>query len=155
MCAEDAAEPGFNLEVWADPQAVATRVARWLLDLAAGTEGAFALALSGGATPRALYQQLATPPFRDAFPWARAHMFWGDERFVPHDDPRSNFAMAREALLSRVPVPAQNIHPVDTQAASAEAAAEAYHNELIAFYGAGLLTAARPLFDVTLLGLGA
>ncbi len=119
-----------------------------------GTEGAFALALAGGETPRPLYEQFAAPPFRDEFPWARAHIFWGDERFVAHDDPRSNFRSARETFLARVPIPVQNIHPVDTRAEDAEAAAQAYQRELLAFHGVALLTAARPLFDVTLLGLG-
>ena len=119
-------------------------------------DGAFALALSGGATPRALYQRLAAPPFRDAFPWARTHVFWGDERFVPSDHSQSNFRMARETLLSHVPIPAENIHPVPTRVSSAEgSAAAAYQRELMHFYGANLLTPTRPLFDVTLLGLGA
>jgi 6-phosphogluconolactonase len=142
------------LEVLGDSEAVAARAAQWLLALAVETEGAFALALSGGATPRRLYEILAAPPYRDAMPWASLHVFWGDERFVAHDDPRSNFHMAREALLSRVPIPEKNIHPVDTRAENAEAAAEAYARDLMAFHGDGRLTAARPLFDVTLLGLG-
>ncbi|MCW2334781.1 6-phosphogluconolactonase [Rhodoblastus acidophilus] len=147
-------EPGYTLEVLGDPKTVATRAAQWLLSLALETEGAFALALAGGATPRALYERFAAPPFRDQFPWPRAHMFWGDERFVAPDDPRSNFRMARDTFLARAPIPAQNIHPVDTRAQSAEAAALAYQHDLMAFHGAAHLTLARPLFDVTLLGLG-
>ncbi|MTV31759.1 6-phosphogluconolactonase [Rhodoblastus acidophilus] len=151
---EGAGESGYTLEVLGDAKTVATRAAQWLLSLALGTEGAFALALAGGETPRPLYEQFAAPPFRDEFPWARAHIFWGDERFVAHDDPRSNYRSARETFLARVPIPVQNIHPVDTRAEDAEAAAQAYQRELLAFHGVALLTAARPLFDVTLLGLG-
>jgi 6-phosphogluconolactonase len=98
---------------------------------------------------------LAAPPYRDAFPWARTQLFWGDERFVPHEDAESNFRMAREALLSRVPIPAGNVHAVPTQGAGPEAAAATYQRELMHYYGAEALAPERPLFDVTLLGLGA
>ena len=117
-------------------------------------EGVFAVALSGGSTPRRLYEHLAGPPYRDAFPWSRTHWFWGDERFVPHGDAQSNYRMVREALLSRAPIPAINIHPIPTEGVSPEAAAVTYERELKSFYGAKRLDAARPLFDVTLLGLG-
>ncbi|MGO9431649.1 6-phosphogluconolactonase, partial [Rhodoblastus sp.] len=144
-----------RLEILPDADSLAKRVADWLLDAAKSSDGLFTVALSGGSTPRALYELLAEPPYRDAFPWARTHFFWGDERFVPHDDARSNFRMAREALLSRVPIPAENIHPVPTQGFGPEAAAAAYQRELMTFYGAETLDPGRPLFDVTLLGLGA
>jgi 6-phosphogluconolactonase len=143
-----------RLDVLADPDSLFKRVAGWLLDAAMATEGDFAIALSGGSTPRGVYELLARPPYRDAFPWQRTHVFWGDERFVPHDDAQSNFRMAREALLAQVPIPASNIHPAPTDGAP-EAAAAAYQRELMTFYGAETLDAARPLFAVTLLGLGA
>jgi 6-phosphogluconolactonase len=145
---------GPYLQILGDPEAVAERAAEWLTEAAAQTDSVFALALSGGSTPKKLYERLATPRWRDAIPWERTHVFWGDERFVPPDDPRSNFRMAHEALLSRVPIPQNNIHPVATQSPSAEEAASAYQRELKTFYGTGLLTPARPLFDATLLGLG-
>ncbi len=143
-----------KLEVLADPEALALRVADWMLAVAMAKDGTMAIALSGGATPRVLYEHLAAPPRREAFPWLRAHWFWGDERFVPPDDPRSNYRMAREAMLSRVPIPAANIHPVPTTAATPEAAASRYEQDLKSFYGADRLDAARPLFDIVLLGLG-
>ncbi len=143
-----------KLEILADPEALSRRVADWMLDLALAQAGAFAVALSGGSTPRLLYQRLAGPPYRDAFPWSRAHWFWGDERFVPHDDCLSNYRMVQEALLSRAPIPAGNIHPIATEGVSPEAAASAYERELKSFYGAARLDPARPLFAVMLLGLG-
>ena len=146
--------PEANLEILADPEALSRRVAEWLLATAMATEGAFAIALSGGSTPRGLYERLAGPLYRNTFPWSRTHWFWGDERFVPHDDPQSNYRMVREALLSRAPIPAANIHPIPTEGLRPEAAAAAYDRELRSFYGANRLDAARPLFDVTLLGLG-
>jgi 6-phosphogluconolactonase len=101
-----------------------------------------------------LYQCLADPAIASRFPWQRAHWFWGDERFVPHDHPDSNFRMVREALLSRVPVPEDNIHAVPTEGLTPEEAATAYETTLKRFHGANTLAAGRPLFDVTLLGIG-
>jgi 6-phosphogluconolactonase len=143
-----------RLEVLPDPEALARRVADWMLAAARAKDGVFAVALSGGSTPRGLYERLAGQAYRDAFPWPRTHWFWGDERFVPHADIRSNYRMARETLLSHVPIPPINIHPISTEATSPDAAASAYERELKSFYGAERLDPARPLFDVNLLGLG-
>jgi len=145
---------GARLEVLADPEALACRVADWILGALAAKQGVLAVALSGGSTPRRLYERLAGPPYRDAFPWSRTHWFWGDERFVPQDDRLSNYRMARDAMLSRVPVPETNIHPIPTGAATPQAAATIYERELKSFYGADRIDFARPLFDVNLLGLG-
>ena len=143
-----------KLEILADPEALSHRVADWLLEMATAKDGIFAIDLSGGSTPRRLYECLAGPPYRNSFPWSRTHWFWGDERFVPHDDALSNYRMVREALLSRAPIPALNVHPIPTEGVSPEAAASAYERQLKSFYGAECLDPARPLFDVTLLGLG-
>jgi len=143
-----------KLEILADPEALFLRAADWMLELATAKNDVFAVALSGGSTPQGLYELLAVPPYLDAFPWSRTHWFWGDERFVPHDDPLSNYRMVREALLSRAPIPADNIHSIPTEGVGPEAAASAYARDLKSFYGAECLDAARPLFDVNLLGLG-
>ena len=127
---------------------------RLVVATATAKQSRFAVCLSGGSTPRRLYQELAAPPYRDAFPWDRVHWFWGDERFVPHGDPQSNYRMVDEAMLARVPVPPEQIHPIPTEGLGADAAAEAYERELQAFYGAEHLDPARPLFDVVLLGVG-
>lgn len=142
-------------EILADPEALSHRAAAWLLELATAKGGIFAVCLSGGTTPQRLYERLAEPPYRDTFPWSRTHWFWGDERFVPHNDALSNYRMVREALLSRAPIPAINIHPIPTEGLSPEMAASAYEGELKTFYGAAHLDPGRPLFDVNLLGLGA
>ena len=143
-----------RLEILPGPDALARRVAEWLLVNALAKPGIFAVALSGGSTPRLLYEHLAGPRYRDEFPWPRTHWFWGDERFVPPDDAQSNYRMVREALLSRAPIPEANIHPISTVGMSAEDAASAYERELQSFYGSPRLDPARPLFDVVLLGLG-
>jgi 6-phosphogluconolactonase len=141
-------------EVAADRAALAQNAAQWFCDLATASDKAFAVALSGGTTPRGLYETLADAPYRDRMPWPRIHWFWSDERFVPHDDPRSNYRMAHEALLARVPIPPANIHPISTAVLSPEEAAARYEAELKSFHGAATPDPARPLFDIMLLGLG-
>ena len=139
---------------FANAETLAHDVAEWLCGLARATDRTFAVSLSGGSTPRRLYEYLATPEIASRFPWNCAHWFWGDERFVPHDHPDSNFRMAREAFLSRVPIPGDNIHAVPTEGVSPEEAAIVYETTLKRFYGADTLAPGRPLFDVTLLGIG-
>ena len=143
-----------HLKTLADPEALARHVADWLIAAATQNDRPFAVALSGGSTPRRLYELLAGPPYRETFPWARTHWFWGDERFVPHDSSQSNYRMVREAMLARAPVPRANVHPVPTKGLTPEAAALAYEQDLRTFYGASALRPDRPLFDVALLGLG-
>lgn len=122
--------------------------------------GRFSVALSGGGTPKAMYQRLAqAPQWRDEVDWSRAHFFWGDERFVPHDSIESNYRMAREALLEHVPVPDENIHPVPTELADAAQAAQAYERELRSFFDnddkrRAATPGAAPSFDLMLLGMG-
>jgi 6-phosphogluconolactonase len=144
----------MHLDCLPDPDALTCRVADWLLDLSILEERVFAIALSGGTTPRRLYERLAGPACIGRFPWSRIHWFWGDERFVPRDDARSNYRMVREALLSRAPIPVGNIHPIPTEGVSPWVAARAYEIDLRSFYGADHFDPTRPLFDVTLLGLG-
>ena len=143
-----------DLRIFADPKALAHDVAEWLCVLAQETDREFAICLSGGSTPRSLYERLAEPAVASRFPWSRVHWFWGDERFVPHDDPDSNYRMACEALLSQVRVDSGNIHAVPTENLSPDQAAAAYEGMLKRFYGADKLESQRPIFDVTLLGIG-
>jgi 6-phosphogluconolactonase len=142
-----------RIEVARDLEDLAHRAARWIADIAAAGRDRFAICLSGGSTPRRLYQLLGEPPFRAAMPWDRIHWFWGDERFVAPDHPDSNYRMAREALLSHAPIPAANIHRIET-GGKPEEAARAYEQTLKSYYGAATLDPARPVFDIALLGLG-
>src|SRR5580698_439213 len=112
--------------------------------------GRGAIALSGGHTPEKMYSLwAATEKYRSETDWDRVHFFWGDERYVPQDDPLSNFRMTRETLLANVPIPAANIHAAPTNLPTPERAAEAYNQDLRKFFGSR-----APAFDVTLLGLG-
>lgn len=111
-------------------------------------QGRFTLALSGGSTPRCLYEVLATDHPAD-LPWSATHLFWGDERYVPADDPASNYRLVREALLDHVPLPPANIHPLDTTQAPVEIVAASYETTLREFF-----IGDWPRFDLVLLGLG-
>jgi len=117
------------------------------------SNGRFSVALSGGSTPIALYRLLAEPPFSRTIDWPHVHFFWGDERFVPADHPESNYRLARETLISRVPIPAENVHPVPTEGNDPEAAAARYQETLRRFFV--LPEGEAPRFDLVLLGLGA
>ena len=108
----------------------------------------FIVALSGGQTPRRLYEMLAGPPFRDAVAWDKTHIFWGDERCVPADDQRSNAVMAREALLDHVPIPVEQVHPILCHGMP-DQSAQQYKGVLQDFFAGG-----PPVFDLILLGLG-
>ena len=119
---------------------------------AVAARGAFHVALAGGDTPRGLYRRLAAAPLRQLLPWDRTHVWFGDERMVPPDHPDSNYRMARETLLDHVPIPRDQIHPLNG-AADPEAAAREYAATL-----AALLPRSRegwPRFDLMLLGMGA
>ncbi|HYZ41622.1 MAG TPA: 6-phosphogluconolactonase [Stellaceae bacterium] len=142
-----------SVEVAKDAENLAHRAAQWIVDLASASRGRFAVCLSGGSTPRRLYQLLMESPFRDKLPWDRIHWFWGDERFVPWDHPDSNYGMARAVMLGRAPVPPGNVHGIATLG-TPDAAARAYEDTLKSYYGSDRLDPARPLFDVQLLGLG-
>jgi 6-phosphogluconolactonase len=141
-------------EILPDPPALARHVAEWMTAAALAAKAPFRISLSGGSTPKALYELLASDEFRSRFPWKQVSWYWGDERFVPHDHSESNYRMVREAMLSRAPIPPENIHPIATDGTPEEAARE-YERTLQRAYGASTLDPARPLFDITLLGLGA
>ena len=110
--------------------------------------GKFIISLSGGDTPRGVYRRLATAPYRDRIDWNRVHVCFGDERFVPPDDPQSNFGMVNAELLSRVPIPERNVHRIHGESAP-EGAAREYAKEL-----KSVLDGRTDRFDLVLLGVG-
>lgn len=137
-----------------DGEAVAQHMAHWLLELAlAKKDGPFVIALSGGTTPKRLFQILAEPRISDRFPWGNTEIFYGDERYVPAGDPASNYTMSREALLDHVSMPQANVHPIPTDA-TPDADAARYQKELETVYGGSELRPGKPLFDVVMLGMG-
>jgi 6-phosphogluconolactonase len=125
-----------------------------VLACAAGAKDRVAICLTGGSTPKPVYQRLTTEPYRSAISWERIHWFWGDDRFVPHNDERSNARMARAAFLDHLPIPPVNVHALPTGVSSPQEAARLYQQELEQFYGREHLDPNRPLFDLVLAGLG-
>lgn len=146
-----AGEP--RVVVAADPAALtdaATALVRRVLARAIEERGACHVALAGGKTPKGVYERLAMAG-EPAIDWTRVHVAFGDERMVPPDHPESNYAMARAALLDRVPIPAAQVIRVRGELAAANDAANAYAAALSTAFGLGV----RPVFDLVLLGIGA
>lgn len=144
-----------GVRVLSDPDHLARAAAELFIRSAQAAiqdRGSFSVMLSGGSTPTALYRLLAEPDSAAQISWKQVHVFWGDERCVPPDHPNSNYRLAHETLLGRVPLPTHHIHRIPAERAPAEAAAH-YEADLVAH-----LRAAAPghlrLFDLTLLGLG-
>ena len=132
----------MNVEILATAQDLAKAAAKLFV-----AKSPLTVALSGGSTPKKLYQLLADPnePFREQIPWSNTHFFWTDERHVPPDHPESNYRMANEAMLSRVPVLRDNVHRVMSENPNAAEAAEDYEKTVARFVSR---------FDLILLGLG-
>ena len=142
-----------NIQVFETGEAVAQAAAAAFCDAVVNSpRDRIAVCLSGGPTPKRLFKLLLDRGTK--IPWERVHWFWGDERFVPMKDERSNAGMAWEALLGHAPVRRENIHVVPLTTNCARHSAEMYETELKQFYGSGELDPVRPLFDFVLLGLG-
>jgi 6-phosphogluconolactonase len=136
-----------------DPAALAKAAADRVTARIVANGGRVAICLSGGSSPKQLFELLATDAYRSRIPWDRVHWFIGDERFVPRDDPLNNMRMARQAFLDKCAPPA-NVHPILTDVANPAEGARRYESELQAFHGSDTLDPARPLFDLVLLGVG-
>lgn len=139
-----------------DPERLAAAAAaRWIAVCrsACAARGVFHVALSGGSTPKRLYQLLAGPEHRTAIDWARVHLYFGDERAVPPEHADSNYRMVREALLDRIAIPPQNVHRMDAEPARIEQAAADYAATLQQQLPQDTL--GLPVFDLILLGMGA
>src|SRR5262249_48664572 len=109
---------GAQIRIYKDPEELALKAARGFARLAdqyVVGSGRFTVALAGGSTPKAMLSLLAQTPFRETVPWSSIHFFWGDERCVPPDHQDSNYRMAFEALLSKVPVPKENIFRIPAE----------------------------------------
>jgi 6-phosphogluconolactonase len=145
-----------TIEILPDGDALAGRAADLFAQAAqeaAVARGRFAVALSGGASPQPLYRLLARQQFAQKVPWRRVHLYWGDERCVPPDDPESNYGLAERLFIRHVPVPAENVHRVRGEEGAA-VAADAYEEELRALAARERPRSELPVFDLVILGLG-
>ena len=144
------------IQIVADVEALSRKAAEIIMGLMAetlNTKTHFSIALSGGSTPKSLFTLLADDvSLSTQVDWDKVHFFWGDERHVPPDHPDSNYRMAYEAMLSKVPVQETNIHRVRAEEHDASKAAEEYEDELRTFFK--LKPGELPRFDCVLLGMG-
>ncbi|MBX5450055.1 6-phosphogluconolactonase [Thermogemmatispora sp.] len=142
-----------QIAIYPDAESLSQEAARLVTRLAQEaivTRGRFTLALAGGSTPRKLYSLLASEPYRSQIDWTRVEIFWSDERCVPPDHPESNYRMAHEVMLSKLPIPAANIHRMPAEQTDHQAAAESYSAELRRVFS----TTGVPVFDLIQLGMG-
>jgi 6-phosphogluconolactonase len=141
------------IATYPDSDTLSHHAAQLIVRLAAEsivTHGRFTAALAGGSTPRKLYGLLANEPYRSQIDWALVEVFWGDERCVPVDDAESNFRMAQEAFLSKVPIAENQVHRMHADWPDRDAAAQAYVIEMRRVFG----TDGIPSFDLIQLGMG-
>jgi 6-phosphogluconolactonase len=145
-----------TIRVFADAEAVSRAAADEFVRAAResiAARGRFTVALSGGSTPKRLYQLLADPPFRDQVDWGKIDFFWGDERSVPPDHNDSNYHTAQEAMLRRLPVQAGHVHRMEAERTDRDAAARDYEAILSRVFNVKS-GGEPPAFDLILLGMG-
>ena len=143
----------MHIAIYPDINTLSHEAAQYIVRVAQEsivTHGRFTLALSGGNTPKKLYGLLASEPYVSQIDWNLVEIFWSDERCVPPDSPDSNYHMAQEVLLSKVPIPANQIHRTPADEADRDAASEAYAQEMRNVFG----TNGVPKFDLIQLGMG-
>lgn len=137
-----------KVSIFDDPEQLAIAAAERFVE-AANSQSRFSVALAGGTTPKRVYELLAAEPFTKRIEWSRVHLFFGDERCVPPTDLESNYAMVHDALISRVPIPRQNVWRIAGELDPAEGARN-YENELKEFFP----LAEWPRFNLVFLGMG-
>jgi 6-phosphogluconolactonase len=143
----------MQIAIYADINTLSQQAAQYIVRLASEamvTRGRFTIALSGGSTPKILYSLLGTEPYRSQINWASVEIFWSDERCVPPDSADSNYALAQEVLLSKIPIPANQIHRMPADQPDLEAASREYTSEMQRTFG----TNGIPSFDLLQLGMG-
>ena len=144
-----------TINVAADKDTLFEGMAKLISDAARAAiarSGRFALVLTGGSTPKGLYELLASDEWRSRIEWSKVHLFWGDERFVPATDPQSNYGMAKAALIDHLQLPAANIHRIVTENTTPESCANSYEDDIRAFFKAP--PGVFPSFDFVLNGMG-
>jgi 6-phosphogluconolactonase len=144
-------ETSMNLHIYKDAEQVSAALAEWITNYIGEvlrTRDRFTWALSGGNSPKSLYELLPVLPYREKIPWSHLHLFWGDERFVSFDDPRNNGRMAYEAFIKHLPIPGSQVHYINTGLAPEESALQ-YENILKEYFDNK-----KTSFDLVLLGLG-
>ncbi len=143
----------MSIAIYPDTETLNQEAAQYIVRIAQESIAAhrrFTIALSGGSTPKKLYGLLAQEPYRSQIDWNSVEIFWSDERCVPPDDAESNYLMAKQVLLSKVPIPANQIHRMPADLADRDAASYAYTLEMQQTIG----SEGVPSFDLIQLGMG-
>jgi 6-phosphogluconolactonase len=147
----------MELHVCKNYDELSEHIAHWMVEYICktlSTKERFSIALTGGNTPKKLYEILAGDEYKNKIDWSRANVFIGDERFVPFDDNRSNAKMIQETLLDKVAVDPMHVHFMQTENRSAETAANAYEEVLQHYFGQRSPVNSQQSFDIVLLGMG-
>ncbi len=143
----------MHIAIYDDKHTLSQHAAEYIMRIANESidlHGHFTIALTGGTTPGEVYSLIGSEPFRSQIDWQLVHIFWGDERCVPHNSPESNFYLAQEALLQKISIPESQIHPMPADQLNRDAASQAYTVEMQNTFG----TDGIPSFDLIHLGMG-
>src|SRR5947199_8026198 len=143
----------MHIAIYDDKHTLSQHAAEYIMRIANESidlHGHFTIALTGGTTPGEVYSLIGSEPFRSQIDWQLVHIFWGDERCVPHNSPESNFYLAQEALLQKISIPESQIHPMPADQLNRDAASQAYTIEMQNTFG----TDGIPSFDLIHLGMG-
>lgn len=143
----------MNIAIYPDIDVLSHEAAQYIVRIATASvksHGRFTIALSGGTTPRKLYGLLGSEPYRSQIDWTLVHIFWSDERCVPPDSEESNYHLAHEVLLSKISIPAVQVHRMPADMPDRNAASQEYTNEMRRVFG----TDGIPNFDLIQLGMG-
>ncbi len=143
----------MHIAIYPDIDTLSQQAAQYVVRIAnesIAARGRFMIALSGGTTPRKLYSLLGSEPYGSQIDWKLVHIFWGDERCVPPDNPDSNFFMAQEVLLSKIPIPAFQVHRMPSDQPDRDVASQEYFLEMQRAFS----TQGIPAFDLIQLGMG-
>ena len=142
----------MQIEIYPNLEAVSRKAADMFLQMSGkciAVKGRFAVALSGGNTPKIFYELLGSEPYSRSVDWRHIHLFWADERCVPPEHADSNYRLAFDTFLSKVPLPEENIHRIKGEGEPDRETRE-YERDIRRFFGASVL----PVFDLILLGIG-
>lgn len=145
-----------NIQTLADADTVARRCLELFIAAARRTiekKNVFYLAISGGHSPQRFFELLGKDPVAKTLAWDKVQLFWVDERYVPHDSPYSNYKLAADAFLTKVPIPEENIHPVPTEYEDFNLAVRHYERTIRSVFH--IKAGEMPQFDLIILGMGA
>jgi len=142
-----------HIAIFDDKHTLSQNVAEYIMRIvkeSIALYGRFTIALTGGTTPGEAYSLLGSEPIKSQIDWQRVHIFWGDERCVPQNNPDSNFYLAQEVLLDKIAIPKSHIHPMPADQPDRDVASQAYTVEMQHTFG----TNGIPSFDLIHLGMG-